>query len=75
MEVIYDINSEYWRSIYRKLFDKQGVTSNRLDRLELERRLLANESIDILKDPDGRWLAVKIPSQEDVIRLSLMYGE
>lgn len=75
MDVIYDIHSEYWRSIYRKLFDEQGVTSNRLDKLELERRLLANVSIDVLKDPDGRWIAVKIPSQEDAVRLKLIYGE
>jgi hypothetical protein len=75
MEVIYDIHSVYWKSIYRKLFDAQGVSSSRIDRLELEQRLLKNEGVEIFKDPDGRWVSVKIMSQEDVFRLSLMYGE
>jgi hypothetical protein len=73
MEIIYDVNSDYWRSIYRKLFEAHNVTQLST-RLELEHSI-RRESIDIVKDIDGRWLAVKIPSQEDAIRLSLMYGE
>jgi len=72
--MIYDVNSDYWRSIYRKLFEAHDVTQL-YTRLELEHSLRTKESIDIVKDIDGRWLAVKIPSQEDAIRLSLMYGE
>lgn len=77
MVVIYDIGSEYWRSIYRALFNKNAATVNFNDitRIQLETMLLENDGIKILTDNDGRWLAVQIESQEVAMQLHLMYAE
>jgi hypothetical protein len=77
MAVIYDIQSEYWRSIYRALFNKNAAMINNYDinRHQLELMLLENDGIKILTDYDGRWLAVQIESQEVAMQLHLMYAE
>jgi hypothetical protein len=77
MAVIYDIQSEYWRSIYRALFNKNAAMINNYDinRHQLELMLLENDGIKILTDNDGRWLAVQIESQEVAMQLHLMYAE
>lgn len=77
MAVIYDIQSEYWRSIYRALFNKNAAIVNNYDinRHQLELMLLENDGIKILTDYDGRWLAVQIESQEVAMQLHLMYAE
>lgn len=77
MAVIYDINSEFWRSIYRALFNKNAavVNFNDIPRTQLESMLLANDGIKILTDTDGRWLAVQIESHEAAMQLHLMYAE
>lgn len=76
MEVTYDINSTFWRSVYRKLFSKNGFhMPNMLSRSDLERILREQDGIEIVRDIDGRWVAVKIASQDEAVRLMLAYGE
>ena len=76
MEVTYDVNSEFWRAVYRKLFAKNNFhMPNNLTRSDLERILREQDNIEIVRDIDGRWIAVKLASQDDAVRLMLAYGE
>ena len=76
MEITYSIKSDFWFTVYYNLFAKNGFhVPNNLTRADLEQILYEQDGIEVVRDEDGRWIAVKLSSQEEAVKLMLTYGQ